>query len=126
MRPDQGSIFAGTIMVESAQTRLRHIMDSPETPEPADEDNFQKLKAAYDACSDESTIRERGTKPLDDLLATLAKIYPLNSDNGVQDNLTDAMVYLMETGTVALVESSVSVSASSLTLNSTNFEARRS
>lgn len=69
LRPDQGSIFTGTIMVEHVQSLLRHIMESPQIPDPADSDNFQKLRAAYDACLDESTIRERGIKPLDDMLA---------------------------------------------------------
>lgn len=126
MRPDQGSIFTGTVMVEHVQSQLRHIMESPQTPDPADSDNFQKLRAAYDACRDESTIQERGTKPLDDMLAGLAKIYPESPSKGVEDNLTDAVVYLMKTGTVALADSSVYVSASSFILNLSNFEARRS
>jgi endothelin-converting enzyme len=126
MRPEQGSIFTGTVMIEHVQSQLRHIMESPQTPDPADSDNFQKLRAAYDACRDESTIQERGTKPLDDMLAGLAKIYPESPSKGVEDNLTDAVVYLMKTGTVALADSSVYVSASSFILNLSNFEARRS
>lgn len=71
----RGLSFTGTIMVEHVQSRLRHIMESPQTPDPADSENFQKLRTAYDACLDESTIRERGIKPLDDMLVGLEKIY---------------------------------------------------
>lgn len=110
MRPDQSSIFTGTVMVEHVQTRLRNVMENPQTPQPADSDNFQKLSAAYDACLNESVIEELGTKPLDDMLAGLAKVYPTSSDQGVQVNLTDALVYLMKTGTTALVLTSVGVS----------------
>lgn len=112
MRSDQGSIFAGTIMAENAQTRLRHIIERPEAPDSADVDNFEKLKAAYDACLDESTIRERGSEPLDEVLAELHKVYPVKGGlvAGTQDHLTDAIVFLMKSGVEALVSLGVSVS----------------
>ena len=112
MRADQGSIFAGTIMEENSQTRLRHILERSEAPEKVDADNFQKLKAGYDACLDESAIRKRGTKPLADLLAALQKIYPAKSDLVAEnkDQLTPALLFLMRSGVDALVSSGVSVS----------------
>ncbi|KAF3386548.1 Endothelin-converting enzyme 1 [Penicillium rolfsii] len=110
MRADQGSIFAGTIMEENSQTRLRHILERSEAPEKVDADNFQKLKAGYDACLDESAIRKRGTKPLADLLAALQKIYPAKSDLVAEnkDQLTLALLFLMRSGVDALVSSGVS------------------
>jgi endothelin-converting enzyme len=112
MRADQGSIFAGTIMAENSQTRLRHILERSEPPEKVDADNFKKLKAGYDACLNESAIRKRGTKPLADLLAELQKIYPAKSDlvAGTKDHLTPALLFLMKSGVDALVSSGVSVS----------------
>ncbi|KAJ5808419.1 hypothetical protein N7474_009688 [Penicillium riverlandense] len=101
MRPDQGSIFSGTIMSENAQTRLRHILEQSDPPQPADKDNFQKLKAAYDACLDENTISKRGTEPVDNILAQLEKIYPAKTGDA-QNNLTDAVLYLMKLGVNAL------------------------
>jgi endothelin-converting enzyme len=112
MRPDQGSIFAGTIMAENAQTRLRHILDRSEAPQPADADNFKKLKAAYDACLDEPAINKRGTKPLADVLDELKKIYPAKTGlvKGAQEHLTSAILYLLNAGVEALASPGVSVS----------------
>ncbi|KAL2008312.1 hypothetical protein VTN00DRAFT_8294 [Thermoascus crustaceus] len=106
MRPDQGSIFAGTYMEENSQTLLRHVLESPQplvktAVEAADAEVFQKLKAQYDACVDEATLRERGAKPLEDILAQIEKIYPAG-------NLTSAVVYLMEIGVEALTSFSIS------------------
>ncbi|CAL5870352.1 uncharacterized protein PFLUO_LOCUS4588 [Penicillium psychrofluorescens] len=101
MRPDQGSIFSGTIMAENAQTRLRHILERSEPPQPADKDNFQKVKAAYDACLDEPAISKRGTEPVDKMLAQLEKIYPAKTGDA-QNHLTDAVLYLMKSGVNAL------------------------
>lgn len=112
MRPDQGSIFAGTIMSETAQTRLRHILEKSAAPQPSDTDNFKKLKAVYDACLNEPEISKRGSEPLDKMLAHLEKIYPAKSgrSSDTQGQLTSAIVYLMESGVAALVSPSVNVS----------------
>lgn len=111
MRSDQGSIFAGTLMDENAETRLRHILERSESPDPADTGNFKKLKAAYSACLDESTARKRGSEPLLALLAELQKIYPIQSGlvTGTQHHLTNAILFLIESGVEALVSPSISV-----------------
>lgn len=112
MRADQGSIFAGTIMEENSQTRLRHILERSEPPEQIDANNFKKLKAGYDACLNESAIRKRGTKPLADLLGELQNVYPASNElvSGAKDHLTKAILFLMQSGVDALVSSGVSVS----------------
>lgn len=112
MRADQGSIFAGTIMEENAETNLRHILEQPEAPDSADTNNFKKIKAAYDACLDESAIKHRGSEPLDKLLARLQNIYPSKSGliAGTQDHLTSALLFLMNSGVEALVSPGISVS----------------
>ncbi|BDD57101.1 hypothetical protein MAP00_002495 [Monascus purpureus] len=109
MRPDQGSIFAGTIMAENAQARLRHILESevfkhPEESSP-DSDNFKKLMMAYDACMDEYTVKQRGTTPLEDVLARLEETYSIGSAfaEDPKDNLTNAISYLAGIGVRALV-----------------------
>ncbi|KAJ5773915.1 hypothetical protein N7457_008811 [Penicillium paradoxum] len=109
MRPDQGSIFAGTIMAENAQTKLRHILERTEPPQQSDADNFEKLKAAYDACLDEATVSKRGSKPLTDMLDELKSIYPVKTGlvNGAPDHLTSALLYLMSAGVDALASSGV-------------------
>ncbi|XHF97821.1 hypothetical protein AWENTII_001397 [Aspergillus wentii] len=110
MRPDQGSIFAGTYMSENAETRLRHILESSEAPESADSENFEKLKAAYDACLDEPAIKKRGSKPLDDILADIEKIYPASSasSTGTKDGLTELQLHLLESGIDGLTSLGVS------------------
>ncbi|KAJ5132423.1 Peptidase M13 neprilysin [Penicillium atrosanguineum] len=109
MRSDQGSIFAGTIMEENSQTKLRHILEQSEAPDSSDDENFKKLKLAYDACLDESTVRSRGSKPLDEMLAKLQGIYPTKGGlvSGSQHHLTSALLYLMKSGVEALVSSGV-------------------
>lgn len=120
MRADQGSIFAGTIMAENAQTRVRHILESSKVPgefnsASADSEIFQELKTAYDACIDESTIKERGTKPLEDILAQIEKTYPTgksSSSSDSKENLTEVIQYLIEIGVEALVSPYASVRSS--------------
>ena len=116
MRPDQGSIFAGTIMQENAQMRLRHILESTQAPgdaanaarAPGDLENFQKLKAAYDACTDVSALKARGSKPLEAVLAQIEKIYPRGGGDS-QEDLTDAISYLITIDVAALTAFSISV-----------------
>lgn len=113
MRPDQGSIFAGTIMEENAQTKLRHILERTEPPQSSDADNFKKLKAAYDACLDEGTVIKRGSKPLTNILDELKTIYPAKAEGlvkGSHDQLTSALLYLANAGVEALASSGVTVS----------------
>ncbi|KAF4164548.1 hypothetical protein CNMCM6936_008967 [Aspergillus lentulus] len=105
LRPDQGSMFTGTLMAEAAQMRLRHILESPSAPEAADEENFKKLKSAYNACLDEAAISKRGSEPLDALLAQFEDIYSAESAAvGSDVNITDAVLFLMNSGVTALVE----------------------
>ena len=111
MRSDQGSIFAGTLMDENAETRLRHILERPGSLLPVDTGNFKKLKAAYNACLDESTARKRGIGPLLALLADLQRTYPIQSGlvTGTQHHLTNAILLLMRSGVTALISPRVSV-----------------
>lgn len=112
MRPDQGSIFAGTSMEETAQTRLRHILEASEAPDQVDAGNFKKLKDAYNACLDEVTLQSRGAEPLIHTLAELQKVYSQGktaaSDSG--DHLTEALLFLQRTGTNALISAGITVS----------------
>lgn len=93
LRPDQGDVFTGTIMSESSQTLLRHVLESsyPETSSHSrfsplylmkesssiDRENFGKLKDAYEACMDEETVKKLGPKPLTNILGEVQKRFPL-------------------------------------------------
>ncbi|TVY59100.1 Endothelin-converting enzyme, partial [Lachnellula suecica] len=92
LRPDQGDAFTGTIMSENSQMLLRHILEAPYPDEskhssfsPAqlhatlssvDEQNFDKLRDAYNACMDEDTVKKVGLKPLKELLKQIADMFP--------------------------------------------------
>ncbi|KAJ9360622.1 endothelin-converting enzyme [Paecilomyces variotii] len=119
MRSDQGSLFAGTIMAENAQSRVRHILESSEVPgdsksasikSSADSEIFEELKTAYNACIDECTVAERGVKPLEDVLSQIEKTYPTgkSSSSDPRENLTEVIQYLVEIGVEALVSPYVS------------------
>ncbi|EXJ92195.1 hypothetical protein A1O3_00745 [Capronia epimyces CBS 606.96] len=123
LRPDQGDAFTGTIMAESSELLLRHILEapypdssthsyfSPAQLDPAsgsvDKDNFDKLKAAYDACLDEDTIREIGVAPLVEILDEISSRFsvarhPHSADN---EDLSETVLYLAKLGVSALVSS---------------------
>ncbi|KAL4908028.1 hypothetical protein BDW74DRAFT_148455 [Aspergillus multicolor] len=109
MRSDQGSIFAGTYMEEASQTRLRHLLESSGPSDPADSKIFDKLKAGYNACFNEDTIKKRGNEPLNKLLDSFEKTYSLDSNSeGSEAGLTDAVLFLYKSGVPALVLPSVS------------------
>ncbi|PBP18292.1 Metalloproteases (zincins), catalytic [Diplocarpon rosae] len=128
LRPDQGDAFTGTLMVESSQMLLRHILEAPYPEEskhssfsPAqiyttfssvDQQNFDKLKAAYDACMDEDTIKIAGVKPLLEILHQIADLFPVKetafrrktplSAQGNED-LGSAILFLSKLGVPSLV-----------------------
>ncbi|KAB5582760.1 hypothetical protein GE09DRAFT_1076327 [Coniochaeta sp. 2T2.1] len=90
LRPDQGSLNSISIMADANNMALRHILEAP-YPEAsdhsffspmrltvrtsnADQDNFNELQRAYNACMAVDTIKEVGIAPLQDLLGQLSKI----------------------------------------------------
>lgn len=92
LRPDQGDAFTGTIMNENSELLLRHILEAPypkdsqhsyfspmqleANEKSADEENFDKMKAVYDACLDEDRIKSLGAKPLLKVLEEIKQAYP--------------------------------------------------
>ncbi|KAL4810053.1 hypothetical protein BDV18DRAFT_130194 [Aspergillus unguis] len=109
MRPDQGAVFSGTFMLETAQAQLRRLLESDRPSDPADANIYDKLKAGYLACLDEDTVKKRGIEPLAKLLEDLENVYGLDlTSQEPEDGLTDALLYLLKSGVKALVEPSVS------------------
>ncbi|KAL6249560.1 hypothetical protein RBB50_003413 [Rhinocladiella similis] len=117
LRPDQGDAFTGTIMSEASQMLLRHILESPypdtatnadfspnldHAMESVDQQNFDKLQTAYDACLDEDTVKSRGVAPLLDLLNETSHRL-LSASAGTEKPLTDAITYLANLGISAFV-----------------------
>lgn len=119
LRSDQEDAFTGTFMAESSETLLRHILEAPYpksskhstfspaqllgTLSSADQDNFNKLKDAYQACIDEDTIKAKGIKPLAEILYQVAEIYPVKASKSNRDDLADAITYLAKIGVTSLI-----------------------
>jgi endothelin-converting enzyme len=70
----------------------------------ADEQNFDKMKAAYEACLDEDHIKSMGAKPLLEVLDAIKKVYPGSvSRSSSQHALKDAILLLAKYGISSLV-----------------------
>jgi endothelin-converting enzyme len=69
-----------------------------------DEQNFDKMKAAYDACLDEDHIKSIGAKPLLEVLDAIKKVYPVSAFRSSNDHaLKDAILLLAKHGISSLV-----------------------
>lgn len=130
LRPDQGDAFTGTIMSENSQMLLRHILEAPypndsnhsnfspaqlvESLSSVDEQNFDKLKAAYDACMDEEKIKAAGVKPLMEVLHQVADLFPVKESAfnrrtpltaADSKDIAETVLYLEKLGVSALISS---------------------
>ena len=127
LRPDQGDMFTGTLMVENSQTILRHILEgNADDIAATDKAIFKKLKDDYDACMDEKTIRSYGVKPLKGVVDKLKMLYPVpvsgrsstanaHAQHAVglrsEDTLGAAMLYKITLGIGGLLSIGVGVSS---------------
>jgi endothelin-converting enzyme len=77
-----------------------------------DQQNFDKLKAAYDACMDEGTIKKAGIKPLLEVIHQVAELFPVTESafhkrtllNGKsKEDIPDLLLYLNKLGLSPLV-----------------------
>ncbi|KAI4194985.1 MAG: hypothetical protein LQ346_003564 [Caloplaca aetnensis] len=130
LRPDQDSVSSGSVMYESSQQTLRHLLESPysetaaaETSNESSSDKaiFNKIQSAYDACMDEKTIQDRGSGPLLEILRKVGEYFPVDTNGddshafsalskqhqqGVfsdGNHLTKTIAYLASIGVDALV-----------------------
>ncbi|KAL1601682.1 hypothetical protein SLS60_006597 [Paraconiothyrium brasiliense] len=69
------------------------------TQKSADEENFDKMKAAYDACLDEDKVKNLGTGPLLQVLDEIKTTYPADDSA----DLKEAILLLAKYGVSALV-----------------------
>jgi hypothetical protein len=108
---------------------LRHILEGDASKiSSTDRPNFEKLKADYDACMDEKTIKDQGLEPLkkvtDHVKAFFAtseeswRASPVRSSNGQQgiaytsaNKLTDAVLYMEKLEISWLVSTGIGVSS---------------
>ena len=84
LRPDQSDMFRGTLMAEEAEATLRHILETdPSGIDSADAENFGKLKANYDACMDEGTVKASGLRPLKQMVDHIKSIYSVSRETNM-------------------------------------------
>jgi len=73
----------------------------------ADEDNFEKMKAAYEACLNENAIKELGTAPLMEILHQVEDIFPPTTSNEISiydtNAIKEAILVLADNGVSALI-----------------------
>lgn len=68
----------------------------------ADEENFDKMKLAYDACLDEDKIKSIGAEPLLRVLDEIKKAFPVDS-KGNPHAFKDTLLLLAKYGVTGLV-----------------------
>jgi len=67
----------------------------------ADEENFDKMKAAYEACLDEQTIKTVGLYPLGKIIDYVKKIFPASGPG--QDGQKEPILFLAKHGIYGLL-----------------------
>lgn len=74
------------------------------TEKSADEENFDKMKTAYEACLDEDHIKSVGVKPLIAVLHEIKKVYPATASAAPESHdLTNTIFLLAKYGITSLV-----------------------
>jgi len=68
----------------------------------ADEENFDKMKAAYDACLNEDKIKSIGAEPLIKVLDEIKNTYPATGTDS-SHSIKDAVLLLAKYGVTGLV-----------------------
>ncbi|KAI1657459.1 endothelin-converting enzyme 1 [Daldinia decipiens] len=116
---DKSSYSTATIMSETGQTTLRHILESsyPTTSKHSsfspqnlikiaastDEENFRMIQDAYNSCLDEETLQKVGVKPLIDLINQVATSFPVSDAYGGDSPLKETD-YAALSDTILLLE----------------------
>ncbi|KAH8907243.1 zincin [Coniochaeta sp. PMI_546] len=119
LRPDQGSLNSFSQIADSNNMVLRHILEAPYpdasdhsffspmrltiTTGNIDQDNFNELQRAYNACMAIDAIKQVGITPLQDLLGKLSRILTIDDaafGTGAQvqgkdaKDISDAILFL--------------------------------
>lgn len=97
LRPDQGQTNVFNTIAEDGESIIRHILEgsypgnsahssfSPRNlvakSAPADEQNFDDLQRAYNACLAISDIKELGLTPLKGIFSDIAELFPVDDSS---------------------------------------------
>jgi endothelin-converting enzyme len=111
-RPDQTSVSVSSVMSDTNTDLLHAILEGPYAENTtytganrtADEDNFKKMKIAYNACMKEDVIKAYGVAPMKKILEEFnTQIFPAKGNaKPSAEELTKAMSWLYKKSVGAL------------------------
>jgi endothelin-converting enzyme len=97
-----------SVLADSSMDLLHSIFENPYATNTTftglnrtiDEENFNKMKLAYNTCMDEKSIRAYGVEPIQKVLEEFEKVYPVNppasSGKSSNEELAKALVWLSQ------------------------------
>lgn len=113
LRPDQSDVGSFSVLAERGQSLLRHILEAPMPKSTfseslsVDEDNFDKLRDAYDACLNESAIAEINVTPLNETVQMVLQFF--EADKDTKKSLSEANSFLLSIGIQPFIELDIRV-----------------
>ncbi|KAI1366072.1 peptidase family M13 [Xylaria arbuscula] len=117
---DRSSFSTASIMSDNGRTTLRHILESPYPGDSkhssfspmnlhtlvasTDEQNFLTMQESYNACMNETTLKEIGIRPLTELIDKIAQSFPLDDAAYEAEELPQPEDYTKLSDTILLLE----------------------
>ncbi|KAI1846488.1 hypothetical protein JX266_007385 [Neoarthrinium moseri] len=117
---DRSSSSTLSLMAEEGQTTIRHILEgsypgqskhssfSPmrlaSVVASTDEENFNVMKVAYNACINETAIKQVGVQPLVDLIREVAEVFPVVDGSDTANEVLGKDDYARLSDTILLLE----------------------
>ncbi|KAF1959992.1 peptidase family M13 [Byssothecium circinans] len=120
-RDDQSAIGVLSAMSDVNTALMRSILESPYPSNSTinstyaianatslDEQNFNKMKAAYDSCMDTAAIDAIGAKPLQEILEAYESFASSGNSTSNGTDLTEKLIWVQRYGGSGLIEASTS------------------
>ncbi|KAI1297361.1 peptidase family M13 [Xylaria venustula] len=117
---DRSSFSTASIMSNTGQTILRHILESPypgdskhssfspmnlqKLAASTDEENFLTMKESYNACMNEATLKAIGLDPLTELISKVAQSFPVDDQTYDTEGLVQSEDYVKLSDAILLLE----------------------
>ncbi|KAI0974825.1 peptidase family M13 [Xylaria arbuscula] len=117
---DRSSFSTASIMSNTGQTILRHILESPypgdskhssfspmnlqKLAASTDEDNFLTMQESYNACMNETTLKAIGLDPLTELIRKVAQSFPVDDQTYDTEDLVQSEDYAKLSDTILLLQ----------------------
>lgn len=112
-RDDQSSIGVLNIIRDENEVLLHHLIEAPLNKDATsvEKANYNKIRGLYDACMNETAIKETGLDPIMRIIHKLETLLIGGSVEAIasDEGLTAALNYLMSLGIEPLVDLSIEV-----------------